>query len=332
MNNSNINAEAPTHLAEGPMAIEPVAAADLPADFFDGTVALDRGLVGSPETGYGTVVDFMNEGYAIQRDPQPIATTIIDAPTPETVLDSIVESPDSEDEPQEPRFQPYTQHIEQDAQDSTPTQDTTQPEQAGLGKNLLQAVRRSRVGKLAAVTALAASELLSLGTAHAQATNLTPEEVQACTDAAVAHPAVPNKPAIYRAGLRGKQTLRGTLEYEGLPDYCSPEYMRVGSGQFEIREHGRWVKVGPVTTGGAWGNQGARYGVEYSPSHTPGPAYIYDECIGGKFEKAWLVLTESLRTGENRHRTTVAQKRYIMPLEANGSCQAAVRSRKRYHQ
>jgi hypothetical protein len=159
-------------------------------------------------------------------------------------------------------------------------------------------------------------------------TSLTPEQVQACVNAALARPEILNKPGIYKAGIRTKQGLRGEFEYPGLPDYCTPDYLFQSSGYQEIMKGGRWVRIKGAVSG-ARGNQRQRVQLLYTPTH-PNPAYVYDECIGGKFEKSRFTVTNMLKAGQNGSRKSVAQKSYVLPVSVHGNCQAAVRSREHY--
>lgn len=252
-----MSVEAPIYPADAAqVAIGPVES--LPQDFFDGTVAVARGPVGDPETGYGSVIDIMSEGYAIERSPEPIATIVGPGPSPEDVLESMFESPDSE-----PRFVPYGRHMEDAGQDSTlakgialvSEQGVVKPvlteegqaegapeEKGGVAKTLLTALRRSRLGKVAAVTAIATGELLSIGTSSAQGADAQLE--QECVQAGLKHPQIVKK-GIKHAGQSGKaaghnQTVFLVAHYDAMPEDCAGEYMRGNIAKTQFFINGKW--------------------------------------------------------------------------------------------
>jgi hypothetical protein len=256
-----MSVEAPIYPADAAqVVIGPVDS--LPPDFFDRTVAVARGPVGDPETGYGSVVDFMPHGYAIQKNPEPVAVGVFEAPSTEAVLESMFESPDSG-----PRFAPYGRHMEDAGQDSTlakgialvseqgvvkpvlaevePAGET--PEDAdkdsGLAKNLLTALRRSRLGKVAAVTAIATGELLSLSSGSAQGADAQLE--QECVQAAL------KRPQILKKGIKhaGRHSQTGVLiaRYDAMPEKCydgdGDDYMRSSSARVQAFRNGKWLNI-----------------------------------------------------------------------------------------
>jgi hypothetical protein len=330
-------------------------ALSLPAELFDRTVAVARGPVIESEEGLTQIIDFMSKGYTIERSPEPVVSIIASATSAERSTDvtdpleltereaAVVatwEKSDAEEADAAPDIDTAALDGSSRSFLSTPLGRLTAAASgftAALAPNVAPAMADTQPSQVSFPAAKIAKPFGFVAqaseTGPTATASLSAEDLQACIDAGVARPTVLNRPAIYKAGLRGKQTLRGSFEYEELPNYCAPEgYIRVAGGQFEIKKGGHWVKVGPGNTGGYYGNQKQISDVDFSPTHTPGPAYVYDECVGGKFQKARLVVTSSLRTGENGHRKIVDSKRYVMPLKAHGSCHAAVRSRERYSQ
>jgi hypothetical protein len=165
-------------------------------------------------------------------------------------------------------------------------------------------------------------------------TSATTSLEQQCASVALARPDVINKPVMSHAGIRTMQLLRGGFNYpslDGLPDGsggtvdCSPEFFRISGVREQIKKGDKWVYIGPDKTG-AWGNEAQHAHLAYTPTH-PTPAYVYDECINGHFEKNRLVIRSELKGGANGHREVVGKARYILPVEVNGNCQAAIRSR-----
>ncbi|HEX5743907.1 MAG TPA: hypothetical protein VFX84_00430 [Candidatus Saccharimonadales bacterium] len=265
-----MSAEAPIHPVDTmPVGYEPVDS--LPADFFDSAVAVARRPVGGPEA--GTVIDFMNEGYAIEKNPEPLATLVAPGPSPEDVLDSIAGSPDPDGESPTPRFQPYERHMEDQGPDSTlatgitlvseqgivrpvlteaDTAEAETPRPAGeaaasRGKNLLTALRRSRAGQLAAVTAIATGELLSLGTSSAQGAD--DQLQQECVQAGLKHPKILKK-GIKHAGQVGygsepDQLVFLVARYGNMPEECNGEYMRSSAAKAQLFVRGKWRNIHP---------------------------------------------------------------------------------------
>lgn len=159
-------------------------------------------------------------------------------------------------------------------------------------------------------------------------TSLTSEEIQQCEDIALASPEVVRKPVLYHAGIRLQQIMQVGLLYPPLPDNCAPNYIRSVGGFEQTKKHGRWVTT-LFGVGGVTGNQEQRSSGGIGPSHAT-PAWVYDECINGRFEKHRLVLRSSFRSGEPGGRAVIAEKQHILPVRVQGNCQAAIRSRKRY--
>jgi hypothetical protein len=161
------------------------------------------------------------------------------------------------------------------------------------------------------------------------------EKRRSCIDAAMARPKVTYKPHIIHAGIRPgdphhkAQYLRGGFEYLGLPVYCAPEYFFVSNVKQQMKKGSHWVRVGQGNLAGAWGNQKTHSSLSYWPSH-PKPAYPYDECVNGHFQEDRIVITNILKEGENGHRKVIAEKKYTLDTVVQGSCKAAVQSRRLY--
>jgi hypothetical protein len=321
--------ENPIHPADAvQIGYEPVTS--LPADFFERTVAVERGPVGSPETGYAAVVDFMPAGYAIEKNPEPIATGIFEAPSPEAVLDSIVESPDAEDGPKTSRFQPYELHMDMDydVRDSTlpkgitlvteegivkPVLAEADPEgtdsqsaeetegSPGRAKAMLTALRRSRLGKVAAVTAIATGELLSLGTGSAQGADAQLE--QECLKDALSRPQFQNT-QMRRAGIPGVQNMFARVINPEVPAYCADDFniLRIERYKFRVQDaqhRARMVSVRPVWTTFKVGNDGGADPIYVTADNSGRALY---ECTKGRKTTAAEVdvkiIVKDTETGE----------------------------------
>jgi hypothetical protein len=152
---------------------------------------------------------------------------------------------------------------------------------------------------------------------------------QQCEDVALARPTVINKPVMSNAGIRLGQITRATFLFAALPDNCAPQYIRTAAGYLQIHKHGKWIQTSRNPDTGAIGNQEQRNRFLDQAPH-PTPSFPFDECVHGRFQKARVVLRNFLKTGENRHRIILAKKSYILPVEVNGRCKAAVRSRRHY--
>lgn len=185
---------------------------------------------------------------------------------------------------------------------------------------------RGRAGRWMGVTMLALVGGLMGGANPAGAGS--PGLQQECVQAALAPPEVTRKPVLYHAGIRLRQILQFGLLYPALPVGCAPTYIREVGGVEQTKKRGRWVNT-MFGIGGVSGNEEQRASGGAGPSHAT-PAYPYDECVNGRFERNRIVLTSQMRTGESGSRTVVAETRHILPVRVQGNCRAAVRSRNYY--
>ncbi len=179
-------------------------------------------------------------------------------------------------------------------------------------------------------TLLGAIALPNLAESSVSATTNLTLEAQQCADVALARPTITRKPVLYHAGIRLQQILQLGLLYPALPENCEPEYLRRVGGVEQIKKDGRWVNT-MYGVGSASGNHEQRSSGAIGPSHAT-PAWVYNECINGRFEKSRIVLSADLRSGESGSRTVVAEQQYILPVKVQGNCRAAVRSRERYEE
>ena len=167
----------------------------------------------------------------------------------------------------------------------------------------------------------------------APATVLTPEQQQQCIDDALALPETRNPIAMYRAGIRPlghslQQTITGSYGYEGLPSYCgSAGLERVSLGDAQIYKNGHWTTIVRVIMGHI-GNQQGITQPTYSPPHAL-PAYQFNDAVKGKdgyhFHKMRILLDNKLK--QTSDRSTVAEKKLIIPMEVHGKYGAAIRSK-----
>jgi hypothetical protein len=172
----------------------------------------------------------------------------------------------------------------------------------------------------------------------ADAPALTPAQVQQCGDLALQRPKVLQPARMSRAGIRTEQNIRfktslpemQITDADGNVIPCAPEETRALHIDQYMKKNGHWVKIGPTHAFGGFGQTGrpaTTGGYLFGPT-TGRPAYLYDECINGHWQKDKLVVTATLKTGTDGSRKEAAEKEFTYPVSIHGHCAAAVRSRK----
>lgn len=264
-----------------------------------------------------TIVDLMPEGWAIEKDPTPIASMAIamSAPSPETVLDQAAGNDDSQRE----RFVPYSpEHMELDEAGVVKPVSAEPGPEPGTGwvKERVQSARRSRAGRAAATLAVAAGGILSLASTAAKAEN---SNVETCTKRELVRP--DSIHAWLTAPGKNRQSANVGVSYPPTPEDCRGVVKR--DYQYDVvmmkfvRDHGK-LRRETAKLAYMWGAHFTQEeaGTTKVSIGLAGPPQRY-ECSDGK-ARTKLILRNRGTIRNPKTNAVIGQKMWRTPFKVVG--------------